>query len=230
MSVADERGRRADAAAGLVFVVLALVGFLLPGAPPKADDSIGDIRAFFTDHRDALLAGNLIVGLAAAVFLWFLGSLRSYLRAGEGGEGRLSAAAFAAGVAAVTLLLGGVAVFSGLAFEAAADLDGAGLRAAFDVGNAFFTLSALPFAALFAAAACSGARSGALPAWAYWSGSAVALIQVVSAVALFAKSGFFSVGNAFAFIAVLAALLWLGAISATIVRRGGVPPVPRTEP
>jgi hypothetical protein len=96
MDVADARGRRWDAATGIGFVVLALVGFVLPGEPPKSEDSSKEIVDFFVDKRDQLLAGSVLLFLALVLFLWFLGSVRSYLRAAEGGEGRLSAAASAA--------------------------------------------------------------------------------------------------------------------------------------
>ena len=98
MAGADEQGRRWDAATGIGFVVLVSVGLLLPGVPPKADASINEIRSFFA-HRGAILASDFLIGLGWALFLWFLGSVRSYLRAGEGSEGQLSAAPFGGGVA-----------------------------------------------------------------------------------------------------------------------------------
>src|SRR6185436_13569355 len=133
-------------------MVLITVGFLLPGAPPMADDSIRKITNFFVDNRDEILAGNALVALGAALLLWWLGSLRSYLRAGEGGEGRLSAAAFGGGVLGVALTL-----------------------ALFDIGGDLFAIAGVGFAVLLGAASCSAARSGALPPWAYWFGSVAAV-------------------------------------------------------
>src|SRR5438067_1314226 len=103
LAIADAKGRRVDAATGIVAMVLFVVGFLLPGAPPKADDPIQKITTFFVDHRGDILASDALIALAAVFFLWWLGSLRGYLRAAEGGEGRLSAAAFAGGLLGVTL-------------------------------------------------------------------------------------------------------------------------------
>src|SRR5918912_403271 len=119
MTVADARGRRFDAATGIGFAVLTIVGFVLPGTPPKADDPTAKITTFFGDHRKEIIVGNFLLGLGAVLFLWFLGSLRSYLRAAEGGEGRLSAAAFGGGVAGTALLLAGAALFNGIAFKLA---------------------------------------------------------------------------------------------------------------
>ena len=232
MTVADAKGRRFDAATGIGFAVLAVVALVLPGKPPKADDSITKLGNYFADHHSDILTANLLLGVAAVLFLWFLGSLRSYLRAAEGGEGRLSAAAFGGGVAGIALLLAGAGLLSGIAFKLA---DGQlpnpiVTRAFFDASSALFAMVAFGFAVFFAAASCSAARSGALPPWAYWSGSAVAVIQLVSALALVAKSGFFATGGAMGFIAPLAGILWVVAVSVLMMRRDAVPPVALTEP
>jgi hypothetical protein len=233
MPVADAKGRRFDAATGIGFAVLTLVGFSLPGTPPKADDPTAKISAFFGDHRKEILIGNFLLGLGAVLFLWFLGALRSYLRAGEGGEGRLSAAAFGGGAAGITLLLVGAGLLNAIAFDlikegsASDDL----VRAVFDASGAVLALGGMCFAVFFGAASCSGARSGALPPWAYWSGSVVAGIQVVGGLALFATSGFFAAGGALpTFIAPLTALIWVVAVSVLMMRREGVPPLARTAP
>lgn len=233
MNVADARGRRFDAATGIGFAILGIVGFALPGSPPKADDSATSIGAFFADKRKEVLIGTFILGVAAILFLWFAGALRSYLRSAEGGEGRLSAASFGGGIAGITLLLAGAAILNMIAFEFAKQAGGnpALARAVFDASSALFAVGAMCFGAFFAAAACSGARSGALPPWAYWGGSVVAVLQLIAGVALFAQSGFFATGGALpTFIAPLAAFAWVVGVSLLMMGRDGVPPVPRTEP
>src|SRR6185436_1350650 len=119
-------------------MVLITVGFLLPGAPPMADDSIRKITNFFVDNRDEILAGNALVALGGVLFLWWLGSLRSYLRAGEGGEGRLSAAAFGGGIVGLTLTVAGAAVFSATVFKVAKVGDPLMNRLLFDLGGDLF--------------------------------------------------------------------------------------------
>jgi hypothetical protein len=161
-----------------------------------------------------------------------VGTLRSYLRAAEGGEGRLSAAAFGGGVAGIALLLAGAGVLNAIAFDLAKNSPSDDLvRAVFDASGGLLGMSALAFAAFFAAAACSGARSGALPPWAYWSGSVVALLQVLGGLSLFDRTGPFKAGGAFSgFIAPGLAVLWVVAISVLMMNRDAVPPVTRTEP
>ena len=86
------------------------------------------------------------------------------------------------------------------------------------------------FAVFFGAAACSAARSGALPPWAYWAGSVAAVLQLVTALALVAKSGFLATGGAMGFIGPATALLWVVSASVLMMRGDGVPPVARAEP
>lgn len=232
MTVADAKGRRFDALTGIGFAVLALIGFLLPGTPPKAGDSTAKLGSYFSDHHSDLLTANLLLGLSAVFFLWFLGSLRSYLRAGEGGEGRLSAAAFGAGVAGIAMLLVGAALFNGLAFTLAdgATPDPSITRAIFDAASGVLAMVGFAFAVLFGAASCSAARSGALPGWLVWSGSVIALLQVLGGLAVVVKTGFFATGGAMGFIAPLTGIVWVVAVSVVLMRRDGVPPVARTEP
>lgn len=233
MGVADAKGRRWDAAAGIGFAVFAVVALALPGTPPKGDDSTVKIAVFMIHHRKDILIGNFLLGVGAIFFLWFIGTLRSYLRSGEGGEGRLSAAAFGGGIAGIVLLLAGAAVVNAVSFDLATHPPVAGqlVRAVFDASGALFGMGSLAFAAFFAATACSGARSGALPPWAYWSASVIAVVQVLGGVSLFATSGVFVSGGAFsAFIAPGLALVWIVAVSVVMMNRDAVPPVARTQP
>jgi hypothetical protein len=231
MTVADARGRRWDAAAGIGFVVLGFVGFGAAGAPPKADDSSAEIAKFFVDKRDELLLGNVLLLLAALFFLWFLGALRSYLRAAEGGEGRLSAASFGGGVAGATLLLAGAAALNAAAYRATGSGADPNLqRTLFDLSNALFAMAGAGFGVFAGAASCSAARSGALPGRLVWSGSAIALLQVLTLTTLFAKSGELAAGGLISFVPATLALLWVLATSILMMRRDGVPPVTRTEP
>src|SRR5437660_8801397 len=147
MAVADAKGRKFDAATGIGFAVLAVVGLALPGAPPKASDSTAKIISFSADHRSDILAASFVFGIAAVLFLWFLGSLRSYLRAGEGGEGRLSAAAFGGGIAGVVLLLAGAGVLNAVSFDLAKGSHAGPVlvRAVFDASGAFFAMASFAF-------------------------------------------------------------------------------------
>ena len=228
--VADERGRQWDAATGVLAAILFAVSFFLPSSPPKADDSVVEITRFFVDKRSSVLAASVLIALGAVAFLWWLGAFRSYLRAAEGGEGRLSAAAFGGGVVGIAVTLVGAAVFAAISFRAAQLGQLVVVRALFDLSNNAFAIAGGGFVTLLAAASCSGARSGALPPWAYWSGSVLAVANAVAFAALFASSGFFSAGGAYGFIVFAATVLWVVAVSLLMMARAGVPPRPLARP
>lgn len=215
---------------GVVAALLFFVGFIIETKPPGPDDPVSKIAGYLADHRSAILTGDFLIALGAAFFIWFQGSLRSYLRAGEGGEGRLSAAAFLGGGVAAALILMGAAMQAGLVLHIG-DLGNGGLvRVGFDTQNAIFTIGGAALAVAIAAASCSAARSGALPPSAYWAGSVAAGLQIVSLAALFAKTGFFAAAGAMTLIAFVAAGAWYIAVALLIVRGRGMPPTVRTQP
>jgi len=216
---ADVRGRRLDAATGIVAVAIYMLAIALPGAPPAADDTADEIARFFTDKRDEILLGSFLAGLAGAFFIWWLGSLRYWLRRGEAGEGRLSAAAFLGGGVGLALTLSGAAIEAGLAFKVGGQGDQALVRALFDIRSAFYALAGFGFAALIAAASCSGARSGKLPRTAYWSGSVIAGVNAAAASGLFAETGAFSTGGVVSIAALVGALGWFVAVALLMIRR-----------
>jgi len=230
MPVADARGRRLDAFTGVLAAVLLLVGFVVQTKPPDPGDPVSKIAAYLADNRDAILLGDFLIAVGSAFFIWFLGSLRSYLRAGEGGEGRLSAAAFLGGGVAAAVVLAAAALQSALVLHPVTLTSAEIVRFGFDAVNALVTIGGAALAVGVAAASCSAARSGALPPSVYWSGSVVAGLQIVTLAGLFEKSGVFAAGKEIALIAFVTVIAWYIAVALMIVRRQGVPPVARTSP
>jgi hypothetical protein len=75
------RGRRLDAASGFVAAPLILAGFALSAQAPPPSAPVAELAAHLADKRDAILAGDLLVGAGAMFYLWFLAALRTHLAA-----------------------------------------------------------------------------------------------------------------------------------------------------
>jgi hypothetical protein len=211
-----DRVRRGAGLAGIIFAILAAVALALPGSPPKADEA-SKITGYFSDKHDAILAGNYMIGVAFAFFQIFAGALRTHL-GGLDREGvmRPGAMPLGAAAAATALTLAGVAILNGPVFYPTGD-DGAN-RLVYFVGNDVLTIAAFPFAAFFWGMALSMRTVGGFPSWLAPAALAIAALNLLSGIALFVKSGFFGIGGAFAFIVPLVSLLWILAVSATLLR------------
>ena len=217
----DAFNRRLTASAGILLTICFIVGLSLPGAPPKADDSLREIADFFIDKRDSILVGDFFVGFGCLFLLLFAGGLRRHLSAGGRGQDGLADSSFGGAVGGVALLLAGTAVVNGIAFKAASV--GQPVRADFDISNAMFAISGFPFALFFGAAAWAGARTGAFPAWVNWLGGLAALVQVVGGLVLFTDSGFFAGGGAIVVLTPLLGTIWALCVSALLWRGAGTP-------
>ena len=207
--------RRLDIACGLSGLIF-LVGFLVQGKPPGPDEPVATIAGYLADHRSAILAGDVLIAAAAVPFLWFLGAFRGYL--GEAGETRLSAAAFLGAGVGTGVVLVGVALQAGLVLHSIQAPD-ALVRFAFDSFNALITIAGAALAVGVGAAAVSGARSGALPAWLCRAGLATALLQVATLPGLVADGGPFAAGGAVALLAFVALVAWFTTLTAHLLAR-----------
>jgi hypothetical protein len=168
-----------------------------------------------------VLVQSFLAGLASIFFLWFLGSVRSYLRAAEGGTGRLSAVAFAGGILTMGLLMFSLTVSTALA-------DGMARLSPPDTSRAFYALvveasdlTFFPIVVLAGASAIVILRTKAFPGWLGWLGGGVAVAALSRGTAFFVESGPFSSGGVLETLGVAAFLLWLLLMSILLVRRVG---------
>jgi hypothetical protein len=213
--MADPRWERLGAATGIVFVLLTLLALFIGGQPAP------DVVQYFIDNRGRLLVQSFLAGLASIFFLWFLGSVWSYLRAAEGGTGRLSAVAFAGGILTMVFLMLSLTVTYALA-DRMAELSPP------DTSRAFYALviqasdlTFFPVVAFTGASALVILRTKALPAWLGWLGIVVAVLSLSRGTAFFVESGPFSSAGVLESVAIMAFLLWLLLMSILLVRRVG---------
>jgi len=205
----DKALEKWGALAGVVFVVLSVVGGFIAGSPPKVSDGDGAIINFTRDNRDSLRVASYLAGLGIVFFLFFLGIVWTRLRGAEGGSGRL------AGTAA----MGGVTV-------AAIAAVGYGINAygALHPGDSPVTyrmatvvLGFVSFAAVVFTGATSIVilRTKFLPTWLGWLGGLVALLWLVGGGAVSTeRDTIFAAG----LVAFLAWAVWVVALSVLLNR------------
>jgi hypothetical protein len=198
---------------GIAFVVLIVASFIIGGESPDVDDSTADVIDFWSENDSANIWSAVLGGLATVFLVWFGGSMRVFLRRGEGEPGRLSAIAFAG----FLLAAAGGGMFCGFQFSAA---DTVG-DVPEDVTQTLSVLTSdffIPFAAgnlvAFVASGLAIVRFGVLPSWLGW-------VALVIGIASLTPIGFF---------AFLAGGIWILVASVLIYQEGAQGPTPTTVP
>lgn len=217
----DSWWERLGAWASVPFVALTVLGILLPGLPPTIEDPVGDVQQFFVESRGEVLVGGYLVGLGLFFGLWFLGSLRSFLRRAEGGTGTTSAVAFGAGLVAVALALLATAVVNAAALRVAAADDPVAVLAMYDVDGLISALLWFPIAVLVAATSILAMRNGALPRWYGLAGPVLTLAFLTGATATYQDDGPLASHGVYGFAVLLLFLLWVLVTGALILGRVG---------
>lgn len=162
---------------GLVTVALGVLGAVLFTTwtdEPSSDSAATEFAAWMNDNGWAIFVSTWVMLLAGMAFLWFLGSLRSVLRRGEGAPGRVSAIATGGGIVMVALYAASFAgpMAGALAVEVDDRVVGPELaEALYVIGwNGFFPLTEMAAGVLVLATAIVVLRSAALPTWYGWLG------------------------------------------------------------
>src|SRR4029079_13051776 len=189
----DRAGGRSDmsaskwerwaAATGYLVFALGMAAAFERGAPP-ANAPVEESLAFFRAYRSELLAQSLLFVLSAGVYIWFFGSLRSFLLRAEGETGRLASVAFGAGViwAGLQMVLQSAQV--ALAMGASGDLAPALAGLIGDLTYALSLIAYVPLAVMLAAVAVVSLRTGALPAFLGWLSALTAAANVAMSLGI----------------------------------------------
>jgi len=167
--------------AGALAVIGWVIGIIL--VQSVADKNKGpEILAAYQAHDDRILAGGLIWLIGTALFIWFLGSLRTRLLAAEGAQGRVSSIAFAGGVATTICL----ALVPGPDMAGALnknDIDASAASAMHHLADAFFIGAEYLLPVLLAGTALVARRTQAvLPRWLTWVTLLIALVLLIGPI------------------------------------------------
>ena len=193
---------------GLLFVLLVIIAVIVGGETPGANDGIGEVLEYWQDNDEQNVAASIIAAYSAVALLWFAGVWRATLAAGEGVPARLANTAFA-GLIVMTVGWSMLIAFNFMAAETVGDVAPQVTQTYSALSSDFFFPLAIGLAVFLLASGLAIVRGAMLPTWPGW----VALVL-----------GLFALTPA-AFFALLAALIWIAAMSVVLFRRGA-PTVP----
>jgi hypothetical protein len=214
---------RWGAASGyLVFALGVAAAAFERGAPP-ANAPVEETLAFFAKYRRELLAQSLLFVLSAGAYLWFFGSLRSFLLRAEGETGRLSSVAFGAGVvwAGLQMVFQGVQVALAMGSDGEVDPALAGMLG--DLAYALSVIAYVPMAVLLAAVALVSLRTRAFPAWLGWLSAVAAATNLCLSLGIVVDSGPLVPGGGLTYVLYALTAVWLVVVTTVMVVRLGRP-------
>ena len=170
--------------AGALGVVCFVVAFVMYGNGPKDNDA--EIVGYFAKSSNQVkyIVAFYFFFAAFMLMLAFLTSLRALLIEAEGPPGRLTALAFAGGVASAVLLLAANAFLSAPAITARDTskfkLDPNTYRYLNDTGYVFFVTGVMAAVLMVVATSVIALRTGVFPRWFAWIGFVVAVTLLVA--------------------------------------------------
>jgi hypothetical protein len=185
----NPNGARWGAAIGYLVFLLGIGGAAFERGAPPANAPVGETLAFIARYRSELLAQSLLFVLSAGVYLWFFGSLRTYLHRAEGDLGTISGVGFGAGVLWAGLQMVMQSVQVALALSAAETVEPSLAALISDLSFALSVIAYVPMAVVLATMAMVGFRTGAFPAWVSGLSALAALINLVMSLGLIVDSG-----------------------------------------
>ena len=165
--------------AGVAAVVLWAIAFVMAGGGPDFQRATGqEWLTHITDNEGQILASRLLFLLGTVLFLLFLGTFRSRLRAAEGEPGQWTSAAFGSGIATAVMLIANVTptLIGALAADA---LEPAAAQALGVLETAFFVGAEVAAAALLLATGLLALRTRFLPVWLGWASLALAVLLLI---------------------------------------------------
>jgi hypothetical protein len=196
---------------GVVFVVLVIVGFIVGGEPPDADEPVQEIVDFYVDDKDSIMAGAFILGLATVLFVFFANYLRTVFRTTSASATILvGAAIFAVGGAIDATLLIAMA-------EAADDIEPESLQTIQAIWDNDFVPFAIGLSIFLLSVAISMLRTDVMPRWLGW-------VTLVIAIVSLTPLGFFAFPLTGLLILVLSVMLTLRARRTGTTASGNPPP------
>ena len=174
--------------AGVGFVVLGIISFIVQGEPKSADDPVNEIVDFYLDNKDSIIVAQVIGAISGLLLILFGAYLAKVLYAADEGSW----------VLALLPLIGFVIMDVGFAIdgtilialaETADDIEPTSvqtLQALWDNDFLPIALGAMVFLFSFGIAVV---RSGALPKWLGWVAIALGIVALIPPIGFAAFIG-----------------------------------------
>jgi hypothetical protein len=209
----DSRWERYAAVGGIAFVVLSVVGALLPGTPPASDASAEKITRYFQDKNGSIEAGQIFLGVAVIGLVWWFGSLWRMMVRAEDGRPRMAVVALVGlGLAGALVLLSG-ALTSATALRIN-DL-GATSRFFYVLSGVVIATAGFGLVAFLGAVCALNYRAGFMPAWVTYLGWLVAAGFLAGTLGAVSDDGAFL---AIGFTSYLLWCVWIAGVSLVMWR------------
>lgn len=205
----DAKWERYAALGGFVFVVLNVIGALLPGTPPAPDDTAAEIAKFFKDNDSMIMAGQALSGFGTIGLAWWFGSLFRRMRAAEGGNPRLSVVALLGLALGGTMALTSGAISSTIALRIDEVGEG-GAQIFYSMAGIVIATSAFGVVIFLSAVCALNYRASMFPAWTSYLGWLAAAGFVVGSLSSANDAAVFGFAG---FISFLVWCIWILAIS-----------------
>ena len=208
--------RRLVAAAGIIGVLLLIVGQGMVLGAPTIDKPSPEIRAWAVDHRSQALAATYLLVAGFTVQLIFWVGVWQHLRNRERGGGLLSTVGLAGIIFLTAVGAAGFAFSSELGFRAS-DLSDDAARMLNDLTFVTVNLSDIATALALGAFSFVIVRDKPFAVWLGWFGLVTALLHLVAGGA-FAHKGFFSPQGIGIYVTPILFYVWVVAASVLIWR------------
>lgn len=212
---------RWGAATGYLVFALGIAAAAFERGAPPANAPIEATLAFLSTYRTELLVQSLLFVLSAGVYLWFFGTLRSFLFRAEGQTGSISETAFGAGVlwAGLQMVLQSAQV--ALAMGASGSLEPMLAGVISDLTYALSVIAYVPMAVMLAAVAAVTFRTRAFPLWLGWLSALTAAMNVLMSLGIVVNSGALIPGGVLTYVIYLLMVIWLLATTTLMFRTLG---------
>jgi hypothetical protein len=216
--VHERSSERTLSLAGIVAIVVILIGAFLPGSPPQPDDSAAKIAKFLVDNNDQIRWAGFVGVLGSIVLLGWLGAVWRLMRRAEGGTPLLVVGAALGAVMAAALFNAGAVVLSVMAIVGPQTMGASNTRLFYLLSTSLGAAGAMGVALFIGSFSTVIIETGVLPRVMGWLGALVAIVLLASGGMIASTREVFFV---LTFIGFIGFALWTIVVSILMFRDAG---------